>query len=69
VTPRHLTRLFATHVGRTPRAYVEGIRVAQASRAIDAGAAPKQALSAAGFAGDRQWRRARQRAGEGQAQD
>jgi transcriptional regulator GlxA family with amidase domain len=62
VTPRHLTRLFATHVGRTPREYVEGIRVAQASRAIESGAAPKQAFSAAGFAGDRQWRRARQRA-------
>jgi transcriptional regulator GlxA family with amidase domain len=62
VTPRHLTRLFATHVGRTPREYVERIRVAQANRAIEAGAAPKQAFSAAGFAGDRQWRRARQRA-------
>jgi transcriptional regulator GlxA family with amidase domain len=61
VTPRHLTRLFAAHVGRTPREYVEGIRVAQARSAIDAGAAPKQAFSAAGFAGDRQWRRARQR--------
>jgi transcriptional regulator GlxA family with amidase domain len=65
VTPRHLTRLFAAHVGRTPREYVEGIRVAQASRAIDAGAAPKQAFSAAGFGGDRQWRRARQRVGSG----
>jgi transcriptional regulator GlxA family with amidase domain len=65
VTPRHLTRLFAAHVGRTPREYVEGIRVAQANRAIDAGAAPKQALSAAGFAGDRQWRRARRRAQAG----
>ncbi len=65
VTPRHLTRLFATHVGRTPRQYVEGIRIEQASRAIEHGAAPKQALSAAGFAGDRQWRRARQRAAAG----
>ncbi len=61
VTPRHLTRLFAMHVGRTPREYVEGNRVAQASRAIEAGAAPKQAFSAAAFAGERQWRRARQR--------
>jgi transcriptional regulator GlxA family with amidase domain len=59
VTPRHLARLFATHVGRTPRAYVEGVRVAHASSAISSGTAPKQALSAAGFAGDRQWRRAR----------
>jgi transcriptional regulator GlxA family with amidase domain len=65
VTPRHLTRLFATHVGRTPRAYVEAIRVAHAHDAIERGAAPKQALGAAGFAGDRQWRRARQRAGPG----
>ncbi len=65
VTPRHLTRLFAAHVGRTPREYVEGIRVAQASSAIERGAAPKQALSAAGFGGDRQWRRARQRSSAG----
>lgn len=65
VTPRHLARLFAAHVGHTPRAYVEGIRVAHASDAIERGAAPKQALSAAGFAGERQWRRARQRVGAG----
>jgi transcriptional regulator GlxA family with amidase domain len=61
VTPRHLARLFATHVGRTPRAYVEGIRVAHANGAIERGAAAKQAVGDAGFAGDRQWRRARQR--------
>jgi transcriptional regulator GlxA family with amidase domain len=61
VTPRHLARLFATHVGTTPRAYVEGIRVAHATDAIERGAAAKQAFGDAGFAGDRQWRRARQR--------
>ncbi len=65
VTPRHLSRLFAAHVGTTPRAYVEGIRVAHANDAIERGTATKQALSAAGFAGDRQWRRARQRASPG----
>jgi transcriptional regulator GlxA family with amidase domain len=61
VTPRHLARLFAAHVGRTPRAYVEGIRVAHANDAIERGAAANQAAGDAGFAGDRQWRRARQR--------
>lgn len=61
VTPRHLARLFATHVGTTPRAYVEGVRVADATDAIERGTAAKQAFGDAGFAGDRQWRRARQR--------
>jgi transcriptional regulator GlxA family with amidase domain len=61
VTPRHLARLFALQVGRSPREYVESIRVASAANAIARGVAPKQAISAAGFRGDRQWRRARLR--------
>ena len=62
VTPRHLSRLFAGHVGSTPRAYVESVRHALAERAVQDGQAPKQALATAGIAGDRQWRRMRQRA-------
>ncbi len=62
VTPRHLSRLFADHVGSTPRAYVEGVRRALAERAVQGGQPTKQALSAAGIGGDRQWRRIRQRA-------
>jgi transcriptional regulator GlxA family with amidase domain len=61
VTPRHLTRLFASHVGQSPRAYVEGVRVAVACQALQGGQSVKQAIAAAGFAGDRQWRRARER--------
>lgn len=57
VTPRHLARLFREHVGRTPRAYVQSIRVALAERAIDSGQPHKQAIAAAGIGGDRQWRR------------
>lgn len=60
VTPRHLARLFATHVGRTPHDYVQGIRHAVAERALQQGQATKQALATAGIAGDRQWRRLRQ---------
>lgn len=61
VTPRHLARLFRLHVGGTPRAYVQAIRVAAARRALDGGEPLKRALAEAGFAGDRQWRRTRAR--------
>jgi transcriptional regulator GlxA family with amidase domain len=61
VTPRHLSRLFGRHVGRTPREYVQAVRVALAERAIAEGQAPKRALAAAGIAGARQWRRLRER--------
>ncbi len=59
VTPRHLARLFVQHVGHTPRAYVQGVRVALAERALQAGRPGKQALAAAGIGGERQWRRIR----------
>lgn len=62
VTPRHLSRLFEQHVGCSPRGYLQGIRTAIAQRAIAAGQPVKQAIAQAGFTGDRQWRRARQRA-------
>jgi transcriptional regulator GlxA family with amidase domain len=61
VTERHLSRLFALHVGSTPRAYVEGIRAALAQRAIDQGQATGHALNSAGIASARQWRRVRAR--------
>jgi transcriptional regulator GlxA family with amidase domain len=63
VTPRHLARLFGEHVGRSPRQYVESVRVALAERALQGGQATKQAIAAAGIAGDRQWRRMRARRG------
>jgi transcriptional regulator GlxA family with amidase domain len=61
VTPRHLSRLFAQHVGTSPRQFVEGVRAALTERALDAGRGPKQALAEAGIHGGRQWRRIRQR--------
>jgi transcriptional regulator GlxA family with amidase domain len=64
VTPRHLARLFGEHVGRSPRQYVESVRVALAERALQGGQATKQAIAAAGIAGDRQWRRMRARRGD-----
>lgn len=63
VTPRHLARLFGEHVGRSPRQYVESVRVALAERALQGGQATKQAIAAAGIAGDGQWRRMRARRG------
>jgi transcriptional regulator GlxA family with amidase domain len=59
VTPRHLSRLFSAHVGRSPRQYLQAVRVAVAERALRVGLAPKQALDAAGIGGARQWRRLR----------
>jgi transcriptional regulator GlxA family with amidase domain len=61
VTPRHLSRLFAQHVGSTPRAYVEGIRAAVVQRALDQGQAAAHARGSAGISSDRQWRRVRGR--------
>ena len=54
-------RLFGEHVGRSPRQYVESVRVALAERALQGGQVTKQAIAAAGIAGDRQWRRMRAR--------
>lgn len=61
VTPRHLSRLFRDHVGRSPRDYVESVRVAIAERALRDGVPTQRAIEAAGIAGDRQWRRLRAR--------
>lgn len=67
VTPRHLTRLFGEHVGRSPRQYVESVRVALAERALQGGQVTKQAIAAVGIGGDRQWRRMRARRSAAQA--
>ncbi|HMY98556.1 MAG TPA: DJ-1/PfpI family protein [Burkholderiaceae bacterium] len=61
VTPRHLGRLFAQHVGCTPRDHVERVRSAFMREALAAGWPLGQALGLAGFRSDRQWRRARAR--------
>lgn len=61
VTPRHLGRLFAEHVGCTPRDYVERVRSAFMREALAAGWPMARALALAGFSSDRQWRRARAR--------
>ena len=63
VTPRHLTRLFAEHVGCSPRDYLEQVRRTFMSEALAAGWPTAKALALAGFSNERQWRRARQRAG------
>jgi transcriptional regulator GlxA family with amidase domain len=59
VTPRHLGRLFQTHAGLSPQGFVQAVRLARADDAIAAGMARQQVASWAGFASERQWRRAR----------
>jgi transcriptional regulator GlxA family with amidase domain len=61
VTPRHLSRLFNEHVGRSPREYVAGVRVALAERALRAGEPTERAIEGAGIGSARQWRRLRAR--------
>jgi transcriptional regulator GlxA family with amidase domain len=67
VTPRHLRRLFAQHVGCSPRTYVEQVRLIQMRDALSAGVAKTEALLLAGFHDERQWRRARERGHAGAA--
>lgn len=62
VTPRHLARLFEQHAGTSPRAYVEQLRVTLVREALAAGLSTQRAVALAGFASDRQWRRAAMRA-------
>jgi transcriptional regulator GlxA family with amidase domain len=61
VTPRHLARLFKQHAGVSPRDYVERVRRGLAEQALARGLTTSQAIDIAGFASDRQWRRARAR--------
>lgn len=57
-TPRTLSRLFAQHAGVSPQAYLRGIRLAVARRALEAGASVAAASEAAGFSAELQLRRA-----------
>lgn len=57
-TPRTLSRLFAQHAGTSPQAYLRGVRLAVARRALEAGASVAAAAETAGFSGELQLRRA-----------
>ncbi len=57
-TPRTLSRLFAQHAGTSPQAYLRGVRLAVARRALEAGASVAAASEAAGFSAELQLRRA-----------
>jgi transcriptional regulator GlxA family with amidase domain len=61
VTPRHLSRLFASHAGTTPLHYLQAIRLERARQARAQGLNTSQAALAAGFSSDQQLRRARRR--------
>ncbi len=57
-TPRTLSRLFAQHAGTSPQAYLRGVRLAVAKRALQAGASVAAASEASGFSSELQLRRA-----------
>lgn len=57
-TTRTLSRLFAQHAGVSPQAYLRGVRLAVARRALEAGASVAAASEAAGFSAELQLRRA-----------
>ncbi|WP_235533601.1 MULTISPECIES: GlxA family transcriptional regulator [unclassified Roseateles] len=57
-TPRTLSRLFAQHACTSPQAYLRGVRLAVAKRALEAGASVGAASEAAGFNSELQLRRA-----------
>ena len=61
VTPRHLARLFHTHVRLSPRAYVEHVRRGLAQHALAGGASNADAAQLAGFDSPRRLRQALQR--------
>lgn len=63
ISPRHLSRLFATHAGVTPLQYLQEIRLAVADAALGAGRSVGQSAQMAGFASDTQLRRAWHRLG------
>lgn len=58
VTPRHLGRLFAEHVGMSPRDYVEHVRTALARQAMSQGASAHDAAELTGLATTRRLRQA-----------
>lgn len=57
-SPRHLSRVFATHTSVTPLQYLRDIRLAVAEAALNAGRNVTQSAALAGFASDTQLRRA-----------
>lgn len=57
-SPRHLSRVFATHTGITPVQYLRDIRLAVAEAALLAGRNVTQSAALAGFSSDTQLRRA-----------
>ena len=61
VSPRHLTRLFQTHLGISVRDYLEQLRLVVAEQWLLQGRGVEQASLAAGFSSPRQYHRARQR--------
>jgi len=62
-TTRTLSRMFAQHAGTSPQAYLRGVRLAVARRALEAGASVAAASEAAGFNSELQLRRAWSAAG------
>ena len=61
VTPRHLARLFHTHVMLSPRDYVEHVRRGLARHALAGGASNTDAARLAGFDSPRRLRQALKR--------
>ncbi|MEV6741714.1 GlxA family transcriptional regulator [Streptomyces sp. NPDC051104] len=58
VSPRHLTRLFNTELGRTPAKFVEHVRLDHAKALLDAGHSVSESARAAGFGSPETLRRA-----------
>jgi transcriptional regulator GlxA family with amidase domain len=56
-SPRHLTRLFLTHAGIAPLAYLRSIRLDLAEAALRSGHSVTQSAELAGFSSDTQLRR------------
>jgi len=56
-SPRHLARLFLTHAGISPLAYLRSIRLDLAEAALRSGHSVTQAAELAGFSSDTQLRR------------
>jgi transcriptional regulator GlxA family with amidase domain len=61
VTERHLSRLFSTHAGLSPRQYVESVRVAIAEHALGKGASAAKAAELSGLKTPRKLQDSRQR--------
>ena len=51
ISPFHLTRLFARHVGMPPHRYLESIRIRHAERLLGRGTAIAEVAYATGFSG------------------